>query len=56
MAIIIDNQDMPKCCYECFTLDVNDDYFGCRITNEQRGYTFDTRNMRMDKCPLKELK
>ena len=33
----------------------NGDYPACRITQEQRGYTFNTRTRKMDKCPLKEL-
>ena len=56
MALIIENKNMPKCCDECFALDYNGDYPRCRITNEQRGYTFDIRNRRMDKCPLREDK
>ena len=47
--------DMPKCCDECFALDDNGDYPFCLITQEQRGYTFRTREQKMDKCPLKEL-
>ena len=35
--------DMPSCCDECFALDDNGDYPMCRITQEQRGYTFNTR-------------
>ena len=56
MALIIENKDMPKCCEECFALDDDGDYPRCRITNEQRGYTFDAFSKRMDRCPLKELK
>ena len=47
--------DMPKCCYECFALNDNGDYPVCLITHEQRGYTFRTREYRMDKCPLKPI-
>lgn len=54
MALIIENKDMPKCCYDCFALDDYGDYPRCRITGEQRGYTFDTSSTRMDKCPLRE--
>ena len=43
----------PNCCYECFALDEYGDYPICRITGEQRGYTFRTREQKMDKCPLK---
>ena len=45
--------DMPSCCYECFALDVSGDYPVCILTGEQRGYTFRTREQRMDKCPLR---
>ena len=47
--------DMPNCCNECFALDEYGDYPVCRITQEQRGYTFRTREQRMSKCPLKSL-
>ena len=43
--------DMPSCCYECFALDDNGDYLVCLITQEQRGYTFKTRERKMDSCP-----
>ena len=45
--------DMPNCCDECFALDDNGDYPFCLITQEQRGYTFRTREQKMDKCPFK---
>lgn len=44
--------DMPSCCDECFALDEYGDYPVCRITQEQRGYTFRTREQKMSKCPL----
>lgn len=47
--------DMPRCCDECFALDDNGDYPFCLITQEQRGYTFRTREKKMDKCPLKPM-
>ena len=47
--------DMPSCCDECFALDNRGDYPMCRITQEQRGYTFRIRECRMDKCPLQPL-
>jgi len=47
--------DMPKCCDECFALDDGGDYPFCRITQEQRGYTFRTREQKMDKCPLEPM-
>ena len=45
--------DMPNCCDECFALDDNGDYPVCLITQEQRGYTFRTREQKMDSCPLR---
>lgn len=47
--------DMPSCCDECFALDDSGDYPFCLITQEQKGYTFRTREQKMDKCPLKKL-
>lgn len=47
--------DMLDNCDKCFALDDNYDYPMCRITQEQRGYTFNTRTRKMDNCPLKEL-
>ena len=47
--------DMPPCCDKCFALDDNGDYPVCLITQEQRGYTFRTREQKMDKCPLKSI-
>lgn len=54
-GIYIDNMEMPKCCDECFALDESGDYPFCLITQEQRGYTFRTREKRMDRCPLFEV-
>ena len=45
---------MPKCCDECFALDEYGDYPFCRITQDQRGYNFRTREQRMPSCPMKE--
>lgn len=45
--------DMPNCCEECFALDFRGDYPRCMITDEQRGYTFNTRARRMPHCPFK---
>ena len=39
-------------CDECWALDDNYDYPRCRITDEQRGYNFNCRERRMDRCPL----
>lgn len=47
--------DMPTCCDECFALDDNGDYPFCIITQEQRGYTFNTREQKMDRCPLQQM-
>ena len=47
--------DMPNCCDECFALDDSGDYPFCLITQEQRGYTFRTREQKMDKCPLRPV-
>lgn len=47
--------DMPSCCDECFALYDNGDYPLCLITQEQRGYTFRTREQKMDKCPFKSV-
>ena len=47
--------DMPNCCDKCFALDDNGDYPKCIITGETKGYTFRTREQKMDKCPLKPM-
>lgn len=47
--------DMPSCCDECFALDDNGDYPMCIITKEQKGYTFRTREQKMDRCPLQKM-
>ena len=47
--------DMPSCCEECFALDFHGDYPRCIISDEQRGYTFNTRTQRMTHCPLKTM-
>ena len=52
MSVLIKNMEMPKCCNECWAYDYYGDYPRCRITEEQRGYTFPIREKRMDKCPL----
>ena len=44
---------MPKCCDECFALDDHGDYPFCLISEDQRGYNFNTRQNRMPSCPLK---
>ena len=47
---------LPKCCDECFALDDHGDYPFCLISQDQKGYNFKTREMRMPSCPLKEVK
>lgn len=47
--------DMPSCCSECKFLNGNYDYPECIITGETRGYTFRTREQKMDKCPLRPV-
>ena len=47
--------DMPSCCYECKFLNDNYDYPECIVTGETKGYTFRTKEQKMNKCPLKEL-
>ena len=47
--------DMPSCCEECFALDFHGDYPMCMVTDEQRGYNFNTRARRMPHCPLKPM-
>lgn len=56
MSVIVRGMEMPKCCEECWALDDYGDYPMCRITEEQRGYNFRTREKRMDRCPLEEVK
>ncbi len=55
MTILIKGMEMPSCCDDCWALDEYGDYPVCRITEEQRGYNFRTREKRMDKCPLIEV-
>jgi hypothetical protein len=52
MGIYIKGMKMPKNCNDCWALDDDGDYPRCIITEEQRGYTFKTREQRMSKCPL----
>lgn len=55
MSIIIKGMKMPIVCDDCWALDECGDYPMCRITQEQRGYNFNTREYRMDDCPLVEI-
>ena len=52
MGVYIRGMKMPKNCNDCWALDDDGDYPRCIITEEQRGYTFKTREQRMSKCPL----
>ena len=47
--------EMPECCGECFMLDDTGDYPTCRFTQESRGYNFNIRERKMDRCPLKSM-
>lgn len=53
MVMIQIDMPMPMCCDECFALDDHGDYPFCLISQDQRGYTFNTRKNRMPTCPLK---
>lgn len=55
MFIAIKNQEMPKCCDECFALDDHWDYPYCMITQTSRGYDFNTQEKRIPDCPLVPL-
>lgn len=55
MSVLIKGSEFPKNCAECWALDEYGDYPVCRITQEQRGYTFRTREQRMERCPLVEV-
>ena len=46
---------MPEYCDDCPMLDEYGDYPMCRITQETRGYNFNARKKRMDKCPMKPV-
>ena len=52
MSVLIKGTEMPTVCDECWALDDNYDYPRCRVTEEQRGYNFNCRERRMDRCPL----
>lgn len=55
MSVLIKGLEMPHNCGECWALDECGDYPVCNITQEQRGYDFDIRKNKMDKCPLVEV-
>lgn len=48
--IAILNMDKPERCDDCWALDDKYDYPMCLITQEQRGYNFNTMTQIMDKC------
>lgn len=52
MSVLIKGMKMPSCCDDCWALDDFGEYPVCRITGEQRGYNFRTREKRMNACPL----
>jgi len=52
MGVYIKGMDMPTSCDNCWALDDYGDYPRCRITEEQRGYNFNVREKRMERCPL----
>lgn len=56
MSVLIKGMEMPKSCAECWALDDDGDYPFCCITHEQKGYTFRTREQRMERCPLEEIR
>lgn len=45
---------LPSCCDECFAFDDYGDYPYCRISQDQRGYTFNKLESRMPSCPMKD--
>ena len=52
MSKLIIDMEMPKSCADCPLLDERWDYPMCIVTQETRGYNFDTLNKKMDKCPI----
>lgn len=56
MGVYIRDMKKPDCCYGCWALNDDGDYPRCRITDECRGFTFNTRERVMDECPLIEVK
>ena len=55
MSYIVKGKSIPDCCDRCVHLDDGGDYPRCRITDEQKGYRFNTRNNVMNHCPLVSL-
>lgn len=54
-GIYIPNVEKPKRCDDCWALDDKYDYPMCLITQEQRGYNFNTMTQIMDKCLIIDL-
>jgi hypothetical protein len=52
MSECVISMKMPKSCDVCPCLDDYGDYPRCRISGEQRGYNFPTREKRMPNCPI----
>ena len=52
MSECVIRMEMPENCGMCPCLDDYGDYPRCRISGEQRGYTFPTREKRMPNCPI----
>lgn len=51
MSVVV-RMEMPESCDVCPCLDDYGDYPRCRISGEQRGYTFPIREKRMPNCPI----
>ena len=51
MEGLIFDKHKPSTCSNCPHLDFGGDYPQCTITDETRGYNFDIKQQRMDKCP-----
>ena len=47
---------MPSVCDSCPMFDDDGDYPTCIVTGHSCGYTFSSREKRMDDCPIRELK
>jgi len=52
MSECVVRMEMPESCDVCPCLDDYGDYPRCRISGEQRGYNFPTRERRMPNCPI----
>lgn len=52
MSEVVVRMEIPESCDVCPCLDDYGDYPRCRISGEQRGYNFPTREKRMPNCPI----